>query len=48
VLNLVDRLSATTACAHGAVGALIDGGTRDSGHLIQMGFPVFARYHLPD
>lgn len=41
------ELSATTAGAHGAVGALIDGGTRDSGHLIRMGFPVFARYRCP-
>src|SRR5271157_1815488 len=41
------ELSATTARAHGAVGALIDGGTRDSGHLIAMGFPVFARYRCP-
>jgi regulator of RNase E activity RraA len=41
------ELSATTARAHGAVGALIDGGTRDSGHLISMGFPVFARYRSP-
>ena len=41
------ELSATTARAHGAVGALVDGGTRDSGHLIQMGFPVFARYRSP-
>ncbi len=41
------ELSATTARAHGAVGALIDGGTRDCGHLIAMGFPVFARYRSP-
>jgi len=41
------ELSATTAKAHGAIGALIDGGTRDSGHLIRMGFPVFARYRSP-
>lgn len=41
------ELSATTARAHGAVGALIDGGTRDCGHLISMGFPVFARYRSP-
>jgi regulator of RNase E activity RraA len=41
------ELSATTARAHGAVGALIDGGTRDSSHLISMGFPVFARYRSP-
>lgn len=41
------ELSATTARAHGAVGALIDGGTRDCSHLIAMGFPVFARYRSP-
>jgi 4-hydroxy-4-methyl-2-oxoglutarate aldolase len=41
------ELSATTAQAHGAVGALIDGGTRDAGHLIRMNFPVFARYRCP-
>jgi regulator of RNase E activity RraA len=41
------ELSATTARAHGAVGALIDGGTRDSSHLISMDFPVFARYRCP-
>jgi regulator of RNase E activity RraA len=44
---LYGELSATTAAAHGAVGALIDGGTRDSGMLISMGFPVFARYRSP-
>jgi regulator of RNase E activity RraA len=38
------ELSATTAQAYGAVGALVDGGIRDSNHLIRMGFPVFARY----
>lgn len=41
------ELSATAARAHGAIGALIDGGTRDCGHLIAMGFPVFARYRSP-
>lgn len=44
---LYGELSATTARAHGAVGALIDGGTRDSAYLIKMGFPVFARYRNP-
>lgn len=44
---LYGELSATTAKAHGAVGALIDGATRDSGHLISMKFPVFARYRNP-
>lgn len=41
------ELSATTARAHGAVGAVIDGGTRDCGHLIKMEFPVFSRYRSP-
>lgn len=41
------ELSATTAQAHGATGALVDGGTRDTGHLIARGFPVFARYRSP-
>lgn len=41
------ELSATTARAHGAVGALLDGGTRDCAHLIRMGFPVFSRYRCP-
>ncbi len=44
---LYGELSATTARAHGAVGALIDGATRDSGHLVTMKFPVFARYRSP-
>lgn len=44
---LYGELSATTARAHGAVGALIDGGVRDSAYLIKMGFPVFARYRNP-
>lgn len=41
------ELSATTSRAHGAVGALIDGGTRDTPKLIAEGFPVFARYRTP-
>jgi regulator of RNase E activity RraA len=44
---LYGELTATAARAHGAVGALIDGGTRDSGMLIAMNFPVFARYRTP-
>ncbi len=44
---LYGELSATTARAHGAVGALVDGGTRDTGKLISMGFPTFARYRTP-
>lgn len=44
---LYGELSATAARARGAVGALIDGATRDCCRLISMGFPVFARYHNP-
>jgi len=44
---LYGELSATTARAHGAIGALIDGATRDTAHLISMKFPVFARYRNP-
>lgn len=44
---LYGELSATSARAHGAVGALIDGATRDSAHLIKMDFPTFARGRNP-
>ena len=44
---LYGELSATTARAHGAVGALVDGGVRDSAYLIKMGYPVFCRYRNP-
>lgn len=44
---LYGELSATAARAHGAVGAVIDCGTRDSSRLIEMGFPVFARFRTP-
>lgn len=41
------ELSATAARAHGALGAVVDGGTRDSSKLIAMGFPMFVRYRNP-
>jgi 4-hydroxy-4-methyl-2-oxoglutarate aldolase len=44
---LYGELSATTSKAHGAVGALVDGGIRDTNYLINMGFPVFSRYRNP-
>lgn len=44
---LYGELSATTSKAHGAVGALVDGGIRDTNYLIRMGFPVFSRYRNP-
>lgn len=44
---LYGELSATSARAHGAVGALVDGGVRDSAYLVKMGYPVFCRYRNP-
>ncbi len=44
---LYGELSASSARAHGAVGALVDGGVRDCRHLISMDFPVFCRYRNP-
>lgn len=44
---LYGELSATTARAHGAVGALVDGGVRDSAHMVRMDYPVFCRYRNP-
>jgi 4-hydroxy-4-methyl-2-oxoglutarate aldolase len=41
------ELSATSAAAHGAVGAIINGGTRDCSFLNAMQFPVFTRYRTP-
>src|SRR5215469_4753021 len=37
---LYGELTATSARAHGGVGAVVDGGTRDSAMLISMNFPV--------
>ncbi len=44
---LYGELSASSARAHGVVGALVDGGVRDCSHLISMDFPVFCRYRNP-
>jgi 4-hydroxy-4-methyl-2-oxoglutarate aldolase len=41
------ELSATTAVAHGATGAIVNGGTRDCSFLNAMAFPVFTRYRTP-
>ena len=41
------EISATAAHAHGCVGAVIDGSTRDSNYLIDMGFPTFCRFRNP-
>lgn len=41
------ELSATSAAAHGAVGAIVNGGTRDCSFLNAMSFPVFTRYRTP-
>jgi regulator of RNase E activity RraA len=41
------ELLSTSARAHGAVGAVIDGLTRDTTRIIEMGFPVFAAGYCP-
>ncbi len=41
------ELSSETAQYRGARGAVIDGGTRDAGYILRIGFPVFARYTTP-
>jgi 4-hydroxy-4-methyl-2-oxoglutarate aldolase len=41
------ELSATSAAAHGAAGAIVNGGTRDCSFLNAMGFPVFTKYRTP-
>lgn len=41
------EISATAAQAVGCTGAVIDGSTRDSNYLIDMGFPTFCRFRNP-
>ncbi len=41
------EISATAAAAHGCVGAVVDGSTRDSNYLIDMDFPTFCRFRNP-
>ena len=41
------EISATAARAAGCAGAVIDGSTRDSNYLINMGFPTFCRFRNP-
>ncbi len=41
------EITATTMRAHGCVGAVIDGSTRDSSLLVKMGFPTFCRFRSP-
>lgn len=41
------EMNAVLGRAKGVVGAIIDGGTRDSRHVLEMGFPLFARYNSP-
>ena len=41
------ELNTNIVRAKGCVGAIIDGGTRDSRFVLEMDFPVFARYRNP-
>ncbi|MCC6262512.1 MAG: RraA family protein [Bryobacterales bacterium] len=44
---LYGELSASSARAHGATGALVDGAVRDTTHLLAMDFPVFSTSRNP-
>jgi regulator of RNase E activity RraA len=41
------EMNAMVGKACGAIGAVVDGGCRDSGLLLEQRFPVFCRYRLP-
>jgi len=41
------ELMSNTARGKGATGAVISGGVRDSQQILDIGFPVFRRYHSP-
>ena len=41
------EILSTAARMNGAVGAVIDGMSRDSDNIIKMGYPTFSRGHLP-
>ena len=41
------ELMSNTARAKGATGAVIAGGLRDTPQILEIGFPVFRRYHSP-
>jgi regulator of RNase E activity RraA len=41
------EMNAVLGRANGVAGAIIDGGIRDSRHLLEMNFPTISRYHSP-
>jgi regulator of RNase E activity RraA len=41
------ELMSNTALQKGAVGCVIHGGLRDSGQILELGFPVFRAFHSP-
>jgi regulator of RNase E activity RraA len=41
------EMNATLGRKYGSVGAIIDGGIRDTRHLLEMDFPTFGRYFSP-
>ena len=45
--SLMGELSAETLHARGVAGFVTDGGCRDSGFIIELGFPVFSRFYTP-
>ncbi|MEM1363344.1 MAG: RraA family protein [Pseudomonadota bacterium] len=41
------EMNLTLGMKHGVTGAVIDGGIRDTRHILEMNVPVFARYYTP-
>jgi regulator of RNase E activity RraA len=44
---LMGELSAQTLAARGVLGYVVDGGSRDTEHVLQQGFPVFCSFFTP-
>ena len=42
------ELLSTGCLARGATGAVVDGGVRDTRHILRMGFPVFCKFRCPN
>ncbi|WP_255171306.1 RraA family protein [Natrononativus amylolyticus] len=43
----IGELSTTALQERGCRGAIVDGGARDLGYILEQGFPVFSRYRTP-
>lgn len=44
----IGELITTSLSEHGGRGIILDGGTRDTSHILEQGFPVFTGYQTPE